>query len=318
MAEMYEWLKLDEEDPISFVMYGSYEEQMKFLKDEQLGKLIRNAMHYVRTGEQKSEEPIIDMMLSVMANDIRNQKRNQRKKSEAGKAGGDASAKAKEAKKAEKSETKKGAKKAGKKQKPEAGEESLNHFEAALSSASSDGNDVQRPSTTANQYVDEDVDVDKDMDVDGDVDGDMDVCDKTSRRLRQGAGEEAAAENPDEQIRYGENQHLTTRGVIVQMKNFAAELTRKYWGRAAYESDVEKVYDKCYMPGTLPDGEWGAVFSTEKADLLRYAFQQAAMQNGCTWSYIEGIYKKFDERRIHTVEEAVEKEYEWQRGEISA
>jgi len=317
MAEMYEWLKLDEEDPISFVMYGSYEEQMKFLKDEQLGKLIRNAMLYVRTGEQKSEEPIIDMMLSVMANDIRNQKRNQRKKSEAGKAGGDASAKAKEAKKAEKSETKKGAKKAGKKQEPEAGEESLNHVEAALSSASSDGNDVQRPSTTANQYVDEDVDVDKDMDVDvdGDVDGDMDVCDKTSRRLRQGAGEEA--ENPDEQIRYGENQHLTTRGVIVQMKNFAAELTRKYWGRAAYESDVEKVYDKCYMPGTLPDGEWGAVFSTEKADLLRYAFQQAAMQNGCTWSYIEGIYKKFDERRIHTVEEAVAKEYEWQRGEIA-
>ena len=88
MTVSYDWLKLDEAEQISFVMYGSYEEQMQFLTDEQLGRLIRKAMHYVRTGEQKITEPIIDMMLSVMANDIRNQKRNQRKRSDAGRAGG--------------------------------------------------------------------------------------------------------------------------------------------------------------------------------------------------------------------------------------
>ena len=54
MTVSYDWLKLDEAEQISFVMYGSYEEQMQFLTDEQLGRLIRNAMHYVRTGEQKS------------------------------------------------------------------------------------------------------------------------------------------------------------------------------------------------------------------------------------------------------------------------
>ncbi|MBQ5652530.1 MAG: hypothetical protein IIV00_02445, partial [Peptococcaceae bacterium] len=170
MTLTYDWLNLEEDEPISFVLYGSYEEQMQFLTDEQVGRLIRNALHYVKTGEQKTAEPIVDIMLSVMANDIRNQKRNMKKRSDAGKAGGEASAKAKEDKK---QEAKKPAKKTGKKQNaktsPADGEESLNDFE--------------RFETIANQY--EDVDVDKDEDVemnaDVDVDGyeDADVNNKT-------------------------------------------------------------------------------------------------------------------------------------------
>ena len=36
------------------------------------------------------------------------------------------------------------------------------------------------------------------------------------------------------------------------------------------------------------------------------------------WKYIEGIYDNFDKRCIKTVEEVIQKEYEWQRGDLSA
>ena len=305
MTLSYDWLKLEEEEPISFVLYGSYEEQMQFLTDEQLGRLIRNVMHYVRTGDQKTEEPIIDMMLSVMANDIRNQKRNMKKRSDAGKAGGEASAKAKEAKNAA---AKKTAKKTDKKQSKTSGKKSLN--------------DVERFGTTDKQYVDVDENVDADVDVDGYVDenADGDVLNKTSRHphhssQRAGASEDALM---DEVIPYGENQNPTTRGVIAQMEALAGELIRKYCGRAAYENDVQNVFDKCYTVAELPNGELYAAFSPERADLLRYAFKQAGDAGSVNWKYIEGIYDNFEKRRITTVEEAVRQEYAWQRGELSA
>ena len=301
MTLSYDWLKLEEEEPISFVLYGSYEEQMQFLTDEQLGRLIRNVMHYVRTGDQKTEEPIIDMMLSVMANDIRNQKRNMKKRSDAGKAGGEASAKAKEEKNAA---AKKTAKKTDKKQSKISGKKSLN--------------DVERLGTTGKQYEDVDVDVNENVDADGYVD--VDVLNKTSRHphhssQRASDGEDASM---DEIIPYGENQNPTTRGVIAQMEALAGELIRKYCGRAAYENDVQNVFDKCYTVAELPDGELYAAFSPERAELLRYAFKQAGDAGSVNWKYIEGIYDNFEKRRIKTAEEAIQKEYEWQRGDLSA
>ena len=303
MTLSYEWLNLDEEDPISFVMYGSYEEQMQFLTDEQLGRLIRNAMHYVRTGEQKTAEPIIDMMLSVMANDIRNQKRNQKKRSDAGKVAGEASAKAKEEKKAKEAKTKN-----GKKQ----------HEKAIETSREESLNKCERPSTIANQYVDEERDVNVDGYVDENADGD--VLNKTSRHphhssQRAGASEDASM---DEVIPYGENQNPTTRGVIAQMEALAGELIRKYCGRAAYENDVQNVFDKCYTVAELPNGELYAAFSPERAELLRYAFKQAGDAGSVNWKYIEGIYDNFEKRRIKTVEDAIQSEYAWQRGEMTA
>ena len=310
MTLTYDWLNLEEDEPISFVLYGSYEEQMQFLTDEQVGRLIRNALHYVKTGEQKTAEPIVDIMLSVMANDIRNQKRNMKKRSDAGKAGGEASAKAKEEKK---QDAKKPAKKTGKKQNkktsPASGEESLNDFE--------------RFETTGKQY--EDVDKDEEVEMDADVDGyeDADVNNKTSHHPHhsgKGAGASDALSQKasmDEVIPYGENQNPTTRGVIAQMEQLANELIRKYCGRAAYENDVQNVFDKCYTVAELPDGELYAAYSPERAELLSYAFKQAGDAGSVNWKYIEGIYDNFEKRRITTVEEAIRKEYEWQRGEIA-
>ena len=310
MTLTYDWLNLEEDEPISFVLYGSYEEQMQFLTDEQVGRLIRNALHYVKTGEQKTAEPIVDIMLSVMANDIRNQKRNMKKRSDAGKAGGEASAKAKEDKKQEaKNTARKTGKKQNKKTSPASGEESLN--------------DLERFKTTGNQY--EDVDVDKDVEMDADVDRyeDAEVNNKTSHHPHhsgKGAGASdvlSTKTSMDEVIPYGENQNPTTRGVIAQMKQLANELVRKYCGRAAYENDVQNVFDKCYTVAELPDGELYAAYSPERAELLRYAFKQAGDAGSVNWKYIEGIYDNFEKRRITTVEEAIRKEYEWQRGEIA-
>ena len=297
-----------------FHLYKNYIRSVEKMTNEQAGELFKMILHFVNTGELlESEDPRVDSAFDFIGErlefDTRNYVDTCQKNSENGKQGG-------RPKKETTLEVK-----------PEAKTETI-------SRADEDKPKKPKKPKKANGFsekakkADTETDTDTDMETETDIDTDTDTNHKTSLLLRPcsggtGASEENAAgnsdnpDNPDELTRYGENQHLTTRGVIVQMEDFAAELVRKYWGRAACENDVEKVYDKCYMPGTLPNGEWGAVFSTEKSDLLRYAFQQAAMQNGCTWSYIEGIYKKFDERRIRTVEEAVEKEYEWQRGEIA-
>ena len=122
----------------------------------------------------------------------------------------------------------------------------------------------------------------------------------------------------DEVIPYGENQNLTTRGVIAQMEQLANELIRKYCGRAAYENDVQNVFDKCYTVAELPNGELYAAYSPERAELLRYAFKQAGNAGSVNWKYIEGIYDNFEKRRIKTMEDAIQSEYAWQRGEMTA
>lgn len=67
----------------------------------------------------------------------------------------------------------------------------------------------------------------------------------------------------------------------------------------------------------LPDGELYAAYSPERAELLRYAFKQAGDSGSVNWKYIEGIYDNFEKRCITNVEEAIQKEYAWKRGEVA-
>ena len=46
-------------EKISFVLYGSYEEQLNMLTDEQVGILLRNIYSYVRTGEKHADDPMV-------------------------------------------------------------------------------------------------------------------------------------------------------------------------------------------------------------------------------------------------------------------
>ena len=53
-----------------------------------------------------------------------------------------------------------------------------------------------------------------------------------------------------------------------------------------------------------------AAFDPDKAELLLYAFQQAANADKVTWGYINGIYQRFAQRGIKTVMDA--ERYNWE------
>ena len=271
----------------SFLLYGNYEEQVKRLNDAQAGELFKIILHYVNTGEmRKSSDALVDMVFSMIAFqlgfDMKRYEESCEKRREAGRKAGKASAE----------------KRAKAKQEMK---------------ASANVNDCQR------FQHDTDTEIDTVTETDIETDTDTEKHNKTSRHPHHSSKGAGASEDAsmDEVIPYGENQNPTTRGELAQMEALAGELIRKYCGRAAYENDVQNVFNKCYTVAELPNGELYAAYSPERAELLRYAFKQAGDAGSVNWKYIEGIYDNFEKRRIHTVEEAIRKEYEWQRGEIA-
>ena len=274
----------------SFLLYGNYEEQVKRLNDAQAGELFKIILHYVNTGEmRKSSDALVDMVFSMIAFqlgfDMKRYEESCEKRREAGRKAGKASAE----------------KRAKAKQEMK---------------ASANVNDCQR----FQHDTDTEIDTVTETDIDIETDTETEKHNKTSRHPHHSSKGAGASEDAsmDEVIPYGENQNPTTRGELAQMEALAGELIRKYCGRAAYENDVQNVFDKCYTVAELPDGELYAAYSPERAELLRYAFKQAGDAGSVNWKYIEGIYDNFEKRRITNVEEAICKEYEWQRGEISA
>ena len=273
-----------------FLLYGNYEEQVKRLNDAQAGELFKIILHYVNTGEmRKSSDALVDMVFSMIAFqlgfDMKRYEESCEKRREAGRKAGKASAE----------------KRAKAKQEMK---------------ASANVNDCQR----FQHDTDTEIDTVTETDIDIETDTETEKHNKTSRHPHHSSKGAGANEDVsmDEVIPYGENQNPTTRGELAQMEALAGELIRKYCGRAAYENDVQNVFNKCYTVAELPNGELYAAYSPERAELLRYAFKQAGNAGSVNWKYIEGIYDNFEKRRITTVEEAVRKEYAWQRGEISA
>ena len=143
------------EEKISFILYGSYEEQLNMLTDEQAGKWIKAIYTYVRTGEKHSDDPLVAMLLSVAGHqldiDARKYAEKKERLKEAGRKGGLQKAK-------------------------------------NLAEASHAANCV------ANLAVDVDDDVNVDVDVDEYVDADVDVLDNKTGRRRQEEEEDACEE----------------------------------------------------------------------------------------------------------------------------
>ncbi|MBQ2119598.1 MAG: DnaD domain protein [Peptococcaceae bacterium] len=279
-----------------FLLYGNYEEQVKRLNDAQAGELFKIILHYVNTGEmRKSSDALVDMVFSMIAFqlgfDMKRYEESCEKRREAGRKAGKASAE----------------KRAKAKQEMK---------------ASANVNDCQRFQHDTDTEIDTDTVTETDIDIETDTE--TEKHNKTSRHPHhssKGAGASDALftkKSMDEVIPYGENQNPTTRGELAQMEALAGELIRKYCGRAAYENDVQNVFDKCYTVAELPNGELYAAYSPERAELLRYAFKQAGNAGSVNWKYIEGIYDNFEKRRIKTVEDAIQSEYAWQRGEMTA
>lgn len=141
---------------------------------------------------------------------------------------------------------------------------------------------------------------------------------KTSRRRRQSSRRAGACEDaPVELVFYTEHQIPTTEDTLAQADALARELFCTYRNRQPGAYDFERVFERCYGIGQLPDGDHYAVYSPEKADLLRHVFKQAADQENLNWKYIDGIYENYARRGVETLAEAVENEYRWNRGEIT-
>jgi len=80
------------EEKISFILYGSYEEQLDMLTNEQAGELMKAIFVYARTGEKDCTDPMAKMMLSVICHqmdiDARKYAEKKERLREAGRKGG--------------------------------------------------------------------------------------------------------------------------------------------------------------------------------------------------------------------------------------
>ena len=90
------------EDRDRFYIYTDYEEQLKMLTDEQIGRVFMALYHYFHTGEKLVQEQEVNMMLSFMTSkldkDAKYYARKVQKRRDAGRMGGIASARKREQK----------------------------------------------------------------------------------------------------------------------------------------------------------------------------------------------------------------------------
>ena len=280
------------EDKISFILYGSYEEQLDMLTDEQTGKLLKAIYVYARTGEKHSDDPMVAMMLSVISHQMDIDARKyaeskERRKASASKAGKIS---------AEKRAMKKAA------EEYEAQEYQPN---------ATNVNDCQR---FQHVYVDDDVDVDEYVDVD--------VLNINKQQQRQEDVVEPhwsafGIVNDDSIYCYGKNRIPTTSKEFLKIRDVAESLFNRYHTKRATNQDVERVFEHVYRPAYNSNGEGYAVLDQARAELLEFAFSQASVQDQVKWSYIDTIMDKYSKNDITTAAQAQEYEYSRKRGEVA-
>lgn len=99
-----------------------------------------------------------------------------------------------------------------------------------------------------------------------------------------------------------------TEALGLEVKRFTVELFEKYLpGVRPNDQDISKVFH--YIRENEGEGPGSVMtFPRERKELLAYAFEQASKTGpqATNWRYIEGIYGKFAQRGIKTVEDAYE------------
>ena len=110
---------------------------------------------------------------------------------------------------------------------------------------------------------------------------------------------------------YGKNEYPVTQAELDKFAAFAKKLFDEYRGGAApSEADIEKVIELTNVRREIGDAAI-AVFDWDKSDLLRYAFEQADAAGKLNWRYIDGMYRRFDQRDIVTGADA--RQYDFMR-----
>ena len=103
---------------------------------------------------------------------------------------------------------------------------------------------------------------------------------------------------------YGENKYPVTQMELKKIQNFARKLFKKHnFGRILNEFDIDKIM-KYTVARREINGVAVGVLDRDKADLLKYAVEQAEAAEKLNWRYIEGIYRNFLLRDIKTADEA--------------
>lgn len=280
------------EEKISFVLYGSYEEQVNMLTNEQAGQLFKSIFAYANTGEKHCDDPMALMMLSFISHQMDIDARKYAEKLERIKEAGRKAGKASAAKRAL--------------QKQEA--------EQRLATTVDDCQRFQH----VDVYVDEDVDADEDVYVDVDADV-IDLEQQQQRQQEEGEDTHACAEPDEDRVifLYGENEIPTNAVEYVKFRDLAEELCVKYGHKRLTPMDIEQTLEAAYRPAYNDDGQSYAVYDRARAELLEYAFRQAAVQDQVKWSYVNTILDKYRKNGIETIEQAQEYEYRRNRGEVA-
>ena len=277
------------EDKISFILYGSYEEQLDMLTDEQTGKLLKAIYVYARTGEKHSDDPMVAMMLSVISHQMDIDARKyaesrERRKASASKAGKIS---------AEKRAMKKAAK-----------EYEAQEYQPNATNV----NDCQRfQHVDVDEYVDVYVDVDEDVDVLNNYSGD-------------GGEEEVYA--PDailhQKVITIFDEYPSTQAELDKFTALADELFVRFAHRKPTKHDLTKVFEYSQDIYYYTEDDRIVVLNEERAQMLRYAFKTAANADKVNWSYIEGIYTNFRSRGITCMDDIYSDNWEYYYGPITA
>ncbi len=108
----------------------------------------------------------------------------------------------------------------------------------------------------------------------------------------------------EEILLYGANKYPVTQTELKKIQNFARDLFQKHnFGRILNEFDIDKIM-KYTVARREINGVAVGVLDRDKADLLKYAVEQAEAAEKLNWRYIEGMYRRFEQRDIKTAAEA--------------
>ena len=106
-------------------------------------------------------------------------------------------------------------------------------------------------------------------------------------------------------LRYGENKYPITQRELNKVQSFAQELFQTYGGgRRPNEADMERVMEYTVTRREIDGDRAVAVLDEGRADLLWYAFEKASAAKKLNWRYIDGMYRRFEQRDITTGAEA--------------
>ena len=275
------------EDRDRFYIYTDYEEQLKMLTEEQIGRVFMALYHYFHTGEKLVQEQEVNMMLSFMTSkldkDAKYYARKVQKRRDAGRMGGIASARKRE-------------------QKRLAEEANQANVEIV--------NECQR--FQAEKDKEQEKEKDKDRDKEREEENKLNYYYYSSSNSTEPPHVDNSA-----LILYGREQYPTTRAEVEKIHTLADELLHTYRGKKPTPDDYEKVFGYVHTIAVTEDGEHYGIYSREKADLLRHVFEEASLRSDMSWQYINRIYLNYEQYNVNNVKEAIEYEGKWNRGEIA-